>query len=165
MKTYTSADGSTRCRACNLHPDVCLCPEPAAVTEDRGNYAGLINPGEAAPLVIISAGTLGRLIEGAHIRANQWQWMADHPHCAVMAAVDELVEADQDERESMAGYWRALELKCQALVDSQAGRRVGEPRTYNSADGSVRCKDCGLHPDQCACRDAELGYFPKGVRL
>ena len=24
--------------------------------------------------------------------------------------------------------------------------------TYISADGSVRCTQCGLHPDQCLCR-------------
>jgi hypothetical protein len=25
MKTFTSADGSTRCISCGLHPDACTC--------------------------------------------------------------------------------------------------------------------------------------------
>lgn len=35
-ETFTSADGSTRCRACHLHPDACTCGHAARLLRMLG---------------------------------------------------------------------------------------------------------------------------------
>lgn len=83
-----------------------------------GKYTRLLRGSDLVPpLVTISAGTLGRLIEGAHIRANQWLFASEWPDRPIIDAVEELVEADVPERRDMAGYWRALEKQAQRVLD------------------------------------------------